>query len=283
MTCFNRRDKTLCCLEHLFSEQQHTRLDFTVVLVDDGSTDGTSAAVRSRFPSVHLIAGTGSLYWNRGMRVAFDWALQREYDFYLWLNDDTLLLEGALTTMLRSFTRAAEQGLTAVVTGSTSNPTSGKRTYGGMRWKQGWRRELAPVEPHPEASLPCDTMNGNCTLIPHRIAQAVGNLDPAFQHSFGDLDYGFRVRTAGFHILVAPGFVATCSDNSKSGTWRDSNASLRKRWAHLTSAKGSPFAEWCLYCQRHLGWMWPLYTVSPYLKTLLSSFAVDNRGAQSNS
>jgi len=127
------------------------------------------------------------------------------------------------------------------------------------------------VEPLASAPAICETMNGNCTLIPKRVAEVVGNLDPAFQHSFGDMDYGFRARACGFGVYVAPGFTGVCSDNSQQGTWRDRNAGFRKRWRHLNSPKGSPFSEWSLFCHRHLGVLWPLYTVSPYLKTLATA------------
>ncbi len=278
MTCFNRRDKTIRCLEHLFGQGNSMPCTLTVVLVDDASTDGTAGAVQARFPAVHLLAGTGDLYWNRGMRMAFGWALERGFDFYLWLNDDTLLRPDALATLLGSFYTAAD--VNAVITGSTADDVTGKRSYGGARWKRGWRRELAAIEPDREVLLPCDTVNGNCTLIPNCVAQTLGNLDPVFHHSFGDLDYGFRAKTAGFPLFVAPGFIATCSDNTRAGTWRDNGSSLRQRWAHLNSVKGSPFHEWQVYCRRHLGWMWPLYTVSPYVKTIVSSFANALRGAR---
>lgn len=270
MTSFNRREHTLSCLERLFEQArgENAKLfDLTVVLVDDGSTDGTAKAVHWMFPEVFLLEGDGSLYWNRGMHRAFAYALERKSDFYLWLNDDTLLLPGALHRLWTAMQQLAQAKIAAIVTGSTCDEHSGKLSYGGMRWSGDWLRQAVGIEPGDEL-IPCDTMNGNCTLIPHAIAQALGNLDPAFQHSFGDFDYGFRARAAGFPIFVAPGLFGSCSDNSHEGTWRDPKASFLKRWRHLNSPKGSPFGEWSLYCRRHLGPLWPLYAVSPYVKTL---------------
>lgn len=269
MSCFNRRDLTLGCLEALYGLQAAEPRHLTTILVDDGSTDGTAAAVRDRFPQVHVIAGKGNLYWNGGMRVAFGEALKEGFDYYLWLNDDTMLMPDALDVLLRTSRELAVKGITAIVTASTCD-SSGKRSYGGVHVSKGLvTRKLVPVDPSMTEAVACDTMNGNCTLIPGAVADKIGNLEAGFTHSFGDLDYGFRAKAAGFGVYTAPGYLGRCSDNSRSGTWRDTKSSFRKRWKHLTSPKGSPFKEWALYCRRHQGPLWPLYVISPYAKTLL--------------
>ena len=268
MTCFNRRKQTLRCLEQLLAQVKQVPFELSVILVDDGSTDGTADAVEAAYPGVTLVRGSGDLYWNQGMRLAIAHASRREFDAYLWLNDDTMLYPHAIACLLGTAQQLEAENVTAIVTGSTCDESNGGRSYGGFRWSERWGRQLVPVVPSSNQAVLCDTMNGNCTLIPRRVAEAVGNLDPAFQHSLGDMDYGFRARALGFAVYVAPGYVGTCSDNSPQGTWRDRNAGFRKRWRHLNSPKGSPFSEWSLYCHRHLGAWWPLYTISPYLKTL---------------
>ena len=84
VTCYNRRDKTIQCLKNLFS-QAGIKEDFTieVFLVDDGSSDGTSEAVNMQFPQVHIIPGNGSLYWNRGMHLAWQKAKESaDFDYF---------------------------------------------------------------------------------------------------------------------------------------------------------------------------------------------------------
>ena len=96
LTCFNRKEKTLSCLRHLYhalSQDDTTAL--TVYLTDDGCTDGTAEAVRNQFPDkdIHILQGTGSLYWAGGMIFAWKEALKQRdaYDFYLLLNDDSFV------------------------------------------------------------------------------------------------------------------------------------------------------------------------------------------------
>lgn len=110
LSCFNRREKTLACLKALFGQNRPSGCSLEVFLTDDASTDGTVEAVRNLFPAARVLAGTGSLYWNGGMRLSFEEALKGDYDYYLWLNDDTLLDPGALTAMLHTHAKVQQKG-----------------------------------------------------------------------------------------------------------------------------------------------------------------------------
>jgi len=100
LTCYNRKEKTISCLDALFKNIIPDGCSLNVFLVDDGSTDGTEDAVRNAYPQINIIKGDGSLFWNGGMRVAFEAAIKNGFDYYLWLNDDTMLNKGAVSNML---------------------------------------------------------------------------------------------------------------------------------------------------------------------------------------
>ena len=57
LTCFNRKATTLRCLEQL--NKQNITASMDVFLCDDGSTDGTSDAIKKLFPQVYIIKGSG--------------------------------------------------------------------------------------------------------------------------------------------------------------------------------------------------------------------------------
>ncbi len=272
MTSFNRKESTLQSLRRLFAQRGIDELRLSVFLVDDGSTDGTSDAVGAEFPEVRLLHGDGTLYWNRGMRMAFEAALRAEFDAYLFLNDDTMLCEDAVSRLAASSATLEESGETAIVVGSTRSAETGAHSYGGIRMQRhGLRMELARVPPHADEMIRCDTMNGNIAWIPAAIARRIGNLEPRFHHHFGDLDYGLRAKRAGFAVVVAPGYLGTCGNNATRGTWRDATLPLAKRWKSLLSPKGQPVREWVLFTRRHYGWRWLHYSCSPYVKTIVSS------------
>lgn len=270
VVCFNRKNLTLDALRRLFNQTGGKDLLIEAFLIDDGSGDGTADAVERHFPQVHLHRGDGSLWWVGGMRKAFSEALQRGFDAYVMFNDDTFLYPDALQRLTAAYREAARADGPVILVGSMRDAVTGEHSYGGfIRRPNGLRLDFDPVLPSADRLLPCDTMNGNFTLIPAEIAAELGNFDGAFLQKFADLDYGLRATKRGLPVRVAPGYFGTCSDNPTSGTWQDRSLPVSKRWHNLLSPKGVPVREWVLYTRRHFGWRWPLYAVSPYLRTML--------------
>jgi GT2 family glycosyltransferase len=248
-------------------------LKIQVYLVDDGGTDSTGAAVQAAYPGIKVLLGDGNLFWNGGMRLAFAEAIKSNYDYYLWLNDDTLLYPNALETLLTISDRLTRQGhRRAIVVGATQDPVTGELTYGGMEKTGRWHPlKFRPVQPG-EAEKPCLTMNGNCVLISREVVQTVGNLDPAFTHSTGDMDYGLRNQQQAGSVWLAPGYLGTCEYNSlRQGAWENPNLTLGERWEKINQPRGLPLKEWKIFSYRHAGWLWAFYWLLPYTRLMLKS------------
>lgn len=272
LTVHDRKAHTLACLARVAAQRGDAGAEVGVVLVDDGCTDGTADEVRARFPDVRVVTGPGTLFWNGGMRRALEVARADDPDFYLLLNDDTHLRPGALRTLLATHAeRARTEGRAGVVVGSTVDPGTGRHSYGG--WRRGGR--LVPIRmtllAPGEEPLPCDTMHGNCVLVPREVVRSIGGLDAAYTHSMGDLDYGFRVVRAGFGLWLAPGYLAECRANSGEGLFSEAALAPRERWRRLLGPKGLPPGEWLTFTSRHAGPLWPLSFCWPYLKVWLGA------------
>ena len=279
MTSFNRRSATLACLARFESAARQAGIEPNAVLVDDGSTDGTAAAVREQFPWVDVMVGDGSLFWNRGMHQAQARVMEQTPDYLLWLNDDTELLPDSISRLLETeHTLSHRHGQPVMIVGSTADRGTGRLTYGGHVAPQRWRPFTYQRVWHETRPVECHVVNGNVVLIPMQIAQTVGNLDPVFEHAMGDTDYALRTRAAGFRVFVAPGFVGHCSNNPALGTYRDSSLPLSVRWKKMMSRKGLPPRSWGHFTRRHGGLIWPIYFVWPYFK-LIANGARRARGS----
>lgn len=253
MACFNRRATSLRCLEALYAQQGDLALD--VHLLDDASPDGTGEAIRAAFPQVHLIQGDGQRFWGGGMHLAMQSAQKTDYDFMLWLNDDVELASDALARLLSAAAEAEATGPGPhVVIGAVADPDTGTITYAGFNRRNRWHpAQLAPVRPAPHGLTPCDTMNGNCVLVPAAMVRRIGLIDPTFIQQLGDIDYGYRVRRAGGRLWIAPGAVGTCAANVRPRRWQDPSLNLFERLKILNSPHGLPLKPWLTFLSRHGG------------------------------
>ena len=88
--------------------------------MDDGSSDGTSDAVRASDSRITVIPGTGNLYWLHGiLAVAEEHALSRDCEHLLWLNDDVVLDNDGVRRLLE-IAEAREN--TCIVVGAVPTP-----------------------------------------------------------------------------------------------------------------------------------------------------------------
>ncbi len=250
--------------------QAAVHISLTIFLVDDGSTDDTGASVQDRFPDAVVIPGNGSLYWAGGMRTAFQAAMKKGgFDYYLWLNDDIVLDNGALEHALDWAYRASiKHANPPVLVGTLRDAENGTPIYGGMQRRSRWRRLYFDLVTANTQPAPCETCNGNFVLIPKAVANTVGMIDSNYQHACGDYDYGFRVRAAGYPLLVIPGSVGICTRNALPDRDAVCALSITQRWKRITGPKLFPLRAWFTYTFRHTGPLWPVFFVRPYVEVL---------------
>lgn len=129
LTVFNRKEKTLQCLGNLYKQLPIQGYSVDIYLTNDGCTDGTPEAIAQKFPEVEIIHSKGNLFWNRGMYTAWKEATKRkEYDYYLWLNDDTFLFDNTLNKLLLHSKQTHQQ---AIIVASICSSQRNETTYSG--------------------------------------------------------------------------------------------------------------------------------------------------------
>ena len=244
ITVFNRKDKTLKCLNDLYLQQGINRdYSIEVYLTNDGCTDGTPEEITRRYPEVHIINGDGSLFWNRGMYTAWVEAAKQDYDFYLWLNDDTFLYADCISRLLAQSSVIEDRG---IIVGSTcATMDKNKITYGGFD-ENGLITELS--KPHQTKAI-----NGNIVLISKNAYKQLGTNDPYFRHSLGDTDYGLRARENGIPCITGVGVFGECDQHEKLTTWMDPSQSFNKRWVNFMSPTGNNPFEFFYFKRKHFG------------------------------
>ena len=274
MACHNRRARTLACLAGLAAQETSAHLH--PIVFDDGSTDGTAGAISRTFPDAEILEGSGTAFWAGGMRQAFTQAMSRDFDFYLWLNDDVVLASDAIARLLQAHDRLkAEARTLCLIGGALHDPLRDRIWYGGIRVRSGWNPLLFDrVGSVSDDIVRCDTLNGNVVLVPRETAQAMGSIGAPFIQTLGDLDYGLRVTRAGGWVGLAPGILGHCASNEVEGRWLNPELSMRARWRVVGAPLGLPLRPWLHFARRHGGPFWFVFAPLIYWRLFVPPWLI---------
>jgi len=208
---FNGLQYTQNGLHSLFSLQkidtQNAKIH--VVIVDDGSTDGTYEWIKNNYPQVHLLKGKGNLWWSGGINMAVRYAIdQLECDYIVWWNNDilakadyfsvliTLLKHDDINTIIGSKIYHAHLKNTIWSMGGLFDPKSGRKSMIGSA-----ETDSLMYEEITE----CDWLPGMGTITHKSVYERIGMLDAEnFPQYHGDSDFTFRAKKVGYKIIVNP-------------------------------------------------------------------------------
>lgn len=186
----NRKLISLNCLKTL---QQNGDLEhYRVVVVDDGSTDGTEQAIRFSYPDVTVLKGDGNLWWTGAMIQGMQFAIEQGAKYLIWLNDDCTPDPNTLPQLVE-FCRTHQNTIAGAACYLSDtrqlHPTGAK----------GRNRKAA----RPGESVNVDEMSGHCVCIPVAVTTQIGlpNMKH-FPHYHGDSMYILKATRSGFSAYI---------------------------------------------------------------------------------
>lgn len=255
VTCFNRKQKTLNFCKSVFSQKDVSDKNFTVFLVDDGSTDGTREAVEEEFPAVNVIKGNGNLFWVGGMRLAWDTAFRsdKKFDYFLLMNDDVSLFDDAFKKLFNDHHQLHNP--LSIMVGSFMDPYTNEHSYGGWLLENRYNVKAKRVVPNNANPQPCNLLEANMMLIPAQVVEKIGFFSDRFVHRIADNEYGLRAMKAGIPSYIASSYAGYCHyDRPKN--WKSfGESTLRERIQYLYSVKGIEYKGYIHYIKTYF----PLY------------------------
>ncbi|MDJ1468285.1 glycosyltransferase family 2 protein [Xanthocytophaga flava] len=193
---FNRKNFTRECL---LSLRKQTVQDFKVVIVDDGSTDGTDEMVKTEFPEVILIDGGGDLFWTAAVNMGIQYALDHGAEAVMTLNNDTLPTEDFIEKTIE----ASKKDPKGVIGALEIDVATKNVIYGGEKidWVLATTKNIIDGIPAPKRTglHPVSWLPGRGLLIPRAVFEKVGLFDAArFPHYYGDVDFTHTALRNGF-------------------------------------------------------------------------------------
>ena len=202
---YNRIESTLRFLQ---STRKLLYKDFKVIIIDDGSTDGTSTIIAKDFPEVILLQGNGNLWWSGATNVGVRYAIKHKFDYVLTINQDSVFDPNLINELIRvsKLNDDAIVGARIMQSNKTHVWALGaliKFRYTGYLGMQYYNLPLAKVAELGEF-LSVQALPGDGVLIPVQIFAKIGLYNAKWCPQYhGDTEFTYRANKQGFKVLVS--------------------------------------------------------------------------------
>lgn len=240
---WNRRNDTLKCLESLM------KLDFPnlrLLVVDNGSSDGSPEMIQERFPSVKQILNPNNLGFAGGFNRGLQFALEDGAEYLLIVNNDTFVAHDMLDVLIQ----ASLPDTVGVVAPLILYADAPNQIWSAGAGRNRWTLELTENHgrnQHFAEITEREFLSGCGMLIKRAVFESVGLFDERFFMYYEDSDFALRVRQAGFRMLLVP---QARMWHAVSQSSKGSDSPNERYWMGRSSA---------LFFRKHIhGWRWLL-------------------------
>lgn len=183
--------------------------ELRLIVVDDGSTDGTGTWLDEQ-EDIDVLRGDGSLFWGGAVDLAFRSLRSRaaKNDWVLLMNNDTAVAPDFVMALLRTARHHAPAAVGSIV----RDEVAPHRLLSLGAKVDAWRFLTSDLQPGADETdalaqgrpLPVDVLSGRGVLFPWESLIAAGGMRPGrLPHYFADYEVSLRVRRKGWRLLVA--------------------------------------------------------------------------------
>lgn len=224
---WNGRSLLQTCLPLLLNQ---TYKNYEVVVVDNGSTDGSNTLVLEQFPQVRLIQNKENIGFSRALNVG---ARQVEADVIVLLNNDVFAQPDWLAKLIRPFTESPEIGIVGsklLFPDGTIQHLGAELTYPlGLSHHLYAKEDAAAIPPLPDVK-DMAYVTGAAFAIHKSVREKIGLLDEMFHPIYyEEVDYCYRARAAGFRVVVATKSVAIHNESTSMNQLPDFKIKMLQR------------------------------------------------------
>ncbi len=201
---WNARAVTAECLESLAAVDYPRR---TILLVDNGSTDGSVGALRAAYREIEILALPANRGFAGGMNAGMRHALDHGAEMVLLLNNDTLVNRQFLRALVDAMQNRPAAGMAAPKIYYAAEPDRIWVAGGAISFWLGTMRHVGIREyDHGQYNVQREIPHatGCCLLVRREVIERVGLLDESYYLYGEDADWVLRTREAGYTILYEP-------------------------------------------------------------------------------
>jgi hypothetical protein len=173
-----------------------TYSNFSVIVVDNASTDDSLSVLRSSYPQITLVAETENKGFSAGNNTGIQAALQQGADYVVLLNPDTKVKPGWLSALIGVGEKQAAIGILGAA----------QLRYNNEEWNA-WTTTALTAEQQALLTngtewLEVEWVEGACFAMKRAVLQTVGLFDPIYFSFYEELDYCRRARYHGYRTAL---------------------------------------------------------------------------------
>jgi GT2 family glycosyltransferase len=194
--------------------------NFGIVVVDNGSDDGSAAEIRRAFPHVLLIENRENLGFAEGNNVGIRHALKRGADYVWLLNNDTVVDPRALTAMVESAERNRDIGILGSKIRYYDQPQILWFAGATIDWEHAISAHIGRLEKDTgqyDREREVDRVTGCSMLIRRKVFEDIGLFDEKFFLYAEEVDLCVRARKMGYRNYYVPKSVVYHKISASSG------------------------------------------------------------------
>ncbi|HNR53185.1 MAG TPA: glycosyltransferase family 2 protein [Candidatus Dojkabacteria bacterium] len=266
----NRKDLLIKCLDSLLKQSYS---DIEIVVIDDGSTDGTGDILKKK--KVTVLEGDGNLWWSGAMRMGVEYVLPKSKatDFVLIQNDDTYMEEDFLEKLVKQ----SQENNRIILGTPVIDSVSRKLIHDSHKIIHGSFRPV--IIDSKEEIISADTLSGRGALIPIEVFHKIGNFSKIFPQYASDYDFFCRAKNHGFKLGVTTK-TETISTNSRPNLSRRVKAQSKltfRDFFQLYFSRRSSNNLWSstLITLMYSPWKYKLYGVIRIYGVFIKTFFVN--------
>jgi GT2 family glycosyltransferase len=181
----------------------HTNVHLSIVVVIDGSTDGTLEMLGSEFPGVDIIKGNGEWWWTKSINKGCKSALKNGVDAVLLMNDDTEIDDSFLDTLLEKSKQHPDAIIGSI---NITRKEPHKIYFSGVKKIAWWRAKLVryhrvftPYDEHLTGLYESAALLGRGMFIPASVFEKIGFFDEKALPQY-KADFDFALTAHENHI-----------------------------------------------------------------------------------
>ncbi|MFH1876781.1 MAG: glycosyltransferase family 2 protein [Candidatus Omnitrophota bacterium] len=173
-----------------------------IIVVDNGSTDGSPGAIKTSFPYVTIINNPVNRGYAEGNNVGIRHALKNNAEFILLLNNDTVVNRDILTILLKAAQDHPEAGVFS--TSIYSYQERDLPTFTAKYWDHHAMRFLERHHGVDDDAVETDYVDGSVMFFRRAVVEKAGFFEPSFFLNYDEIDWCCRVKRSGFTLLIIP-------------------------------------------------------------------------------